>query len=61
MATTLATIPEQGQLVSVRSRRWLVNDVALSSLPASGLKAIDKRQSLLTLSPNEDDGRGEEF
>ena len=61
MATALATIPEQGQLVSVRSRRWLVNDVALSSLPASGLKAIDKRQSLLTLSSIEDDGLGEEL
>jgi hypothetical protein len=29
MTTTVVNPPEQGQLVSVRSRQWIVNDVLL--------------------------------
>lgn len=61
MATALASSPEQGQLVTVRSRNWIVNEVTPSSLPAGALKAIDKGQTLLNLSSIEDDGLGEEL
>ena len=33
VATALVAPPEQGQLVSVRSRNWIVNEVAPSTLP----------------------------
>ena len=55
-------VPEQGQLVQVRSRQWVVNEVKPSSLPAAVLKpAFARSQSLLTLSSVEDDGLGEEL
>jgi SNF2 family DNA or RNA helicase len=59
--TTIVNVPEQGQLVSVRSRNWMVNEVTPSSLPASGLKAFTAAQTLLNLSSIEDDGLGEEL
>lgn len=59
---TTTTTPEQGQLVSVRSRQWVVNDVKPSSLPAVVLKPqFTDSQHLLTLSSVEDDGLGEEL
>ena len=61
MATTPTTAPEQGQLVSVRSRNWIVNEVAPSTLPASGLEALGGGQTLVSLASVEDDGLGEEI
>src|SRR6516165_4977680 len=62
MAVTVASPPEQGQLVSVRSRQWIVNDVRPSTLPAVALKpAFSGPQHLLTLASVEDDGLGEEL
>ena len=62
MEITTASIPEQGQLVSVRSRNWVVTEVLPSSLPADNLQAvIQKPQNMLTLSSVEDDGLGEEL
>jgi hypothetical protein len=59
MTTTAA--PEQGQLVQVRSRPWVVNEVKPSTLPAPALELpLVQRQHLLTLSSVEDDGLGEE-
>src|SRR6516162_9940617 len=54
--------PEQGQLVSVRSRQWIVNDVRPSTLPPPVLKpTFHGPQHLLTLASVEDDGLGEEL
>src|SRR5262245_322037 len=62
MASAVDPPPEQGQLVRVRSRQWIVNDVRPSSLPASALKpAFSGPQNLLTLASVEDDGLGEEL
>jgi hypothetical protein len=61
MAATSLPIPEQGQLVDVRQRRWVVNDVAKSTLPASPLRPLQKPQHLVTLSSVEDDALGEEL
>src|SRR6516165_5459189 len=62
MAVTVASPPEQGQLVSVRSRQWIVNDVRPSTLPAVALKpTFSGPQHLLTLASVEDDGLGEEL
>jgi len=62
MATAVASPPEQGQLVSVRSRNWIVTEVAPSTLPAERLQAgLESPQHLLTLSSVEDDGLGEEL
>ena len=57
-----ASLPEQGQLVNVRQRQWVVTEVAKSTLPASPLRPSDNgAQHLLTLSSVEDDGLGEEL
>ncbi|MEZ6049940.1 MAG: hypothetical protein R3C02_00900 [Planctomycetaceae bacterium] len=62
MTTTTLSVPEQGQLVQVRSRQWVVNNVKPSSLPSDPLKPeIAGPQNLLTLSSVEDDGLGEEL
>ena len=62
MTTAVASLPEQGQLVSVRSRQWVVNDVRPSTLPPPALKpAFSGPQHLLTLSSVENDGLGEEL
>ena len=62
MTSRVAQLPEQGQLVQVRSRQWVVNEVKPSTLPAVGLKPdFCGPQNLLTLSSVEDDGLGEEL
>src|SRR5947209_15219578 len=62
MAVVVTSPPEQGQLVSVRSRQWIVNDVRPSTLPAVALKpTFSGPQHLLTLASVEDDGLGEEL
>src|SRR5215510_2729698 len=54
--------PEQGQLVTIRSRQWIVNDVRPSTLPTVALKpTFSGPQHLLTLASVEDDGLGEEL
>lgn len=59
-AKTIA--PEQGQLVQVRSRPWVVNEVKPSNLPSPAMELpVAKTQNLLTLSSVEDDGLGEEL
>jgi len=61
MNATQAT-PEQGQLVRVRQRQYVVTDIRQTTLPASPLlpKATSP-QSLVLLSSIEDDGLGEEL
>jgi SNF2 family DNA or RNA helicase len=62
MAVALNSPPEQGQLVSVRSRNWMVTDVCASTLPPERLRAgLEAPQHLLTLASVEDDGLGEEL
>jgi SNF2 family DNA or RNA helicase len=61
MAASVA-LPEQGQLVQVRSRPWVVNEIKASSLPAPAMEMPTSRpQHLLTLASVEDDGLGEEL
>ncbi len=59
--STSTSTPEQGQLAQVRQRRYVVTDVAGSTLPASALSADEKPQHLVTLSSVEDDALGEEL
>ncbi len=61
MATAILNVPEQGQLVTVRSRNWIVNKVESSALPTTGLRGLSNGQTLLSLSSIEDDGLGEEL
>src|SRR5260370_4320476 len=62
MATVVTPQPEQGQMVSVRSRNWMVTDVSASTLPPDRLQTgLESPQHLLTLSSVEDDGLGEEL
>jgi Helicase conserved C-terminal domain/SNF2-related domain len=62
MAVAIASPPEQGQLVSVRQRHYVVTEVAKSSLPASPLRHSDNgAQHLVSLSSVEDDALGEEL
>ena len=60
--TTTSPQPEQGQMVSVRSRNWMVTDVSTSTLPPERLQTgLESPQHLITLSSVEDDGLGEEL
>ncbi len=62
MATAFATAPEQGRLVVVRSRRWVVNEVQASALPPPALEPTSTNpQHLVTLLSVEDDALGEEL
>lgn len=56
------TAPEVGQLVEVRRRRYVVNDVIQSSLQTSGLSLTSQaRHHLVTLTSLDDEGLGEEL
>jgi hypothetical protein len=62
MPSLAPAIPEQGQLVSVRSRNWIVTEVAPSTLPPERLQTgLEAPQHLLSLSSVEDDGLGGEL
>ena len=62
MTTTTSPHPEQGQMVSVRSRNWMVTDVSASTLPPERLQTgLEPPQHHLILSSVEDDGLGEEL
>jgi hypothetical protein len=62
MSSAAPSSPDQGQLVNVRSRQWVVNDVLPSTLPADPLRrlVLDALQ-LVTLASVEDDGLWEEL
>jgi len=54
--------PEQGQLVHVRQRQWMVTNILPSTLPLKPLDPFgDAPQHLLVLSSVEDDALGEEL
>jgi hypothetical protein len=62
MATAPANAPEQGHLVSVRSRRWVVSEVNKSSLSPPPLEpTTENAQHLVSLLSVEDDALGEEL
>src|ERR1700732_3597526 len=63
MATTaISGPPEQGQLVNVRQRQWVVSEVVKSALSEGPLRASgESPQHLVSLSSVEDDGLGEEL
>jgi hypothetical protein len=62
MAGAVASLPEQGQLVSVRSRRWVVGEMAKSTLPPPPLEPVPAdSQHLVFLLSVEDDALGEEL
>ena len=54
-------IPEQGQLVEVRHRRFIVNDVVKSALPSINITGGNGTQTLISLTSIEDDALGEEL
>jgi len=62
MAVVTSNPPEQGQLVTVRQRQYVVSEVAKSTLPAAPLQPLDGHgQHLVTLASVEDDALGEEL
>jgi hypothetical protein len=62
MAVAVISPPESGQLVNVRSRRWVVNEVQASTLSPPPLEPIaNKPQHLVSLLSVEDDALGEEL
>jgi len=53
-------IPEQGQIVTVRQRRFVVSDIQKSTLPIDPLAhPLNNGQHLVTLASIEDDAQGE--
>lgn len=57
--SNLSSVPEQGQIVTVRQRRYTVVDVLPSTLPPSPLDSPATPQHLVTLNSIEDDALGE--
>jgi hypothetical protein len=56
----MLALPEQGQIASVRQRRYVVTDVRASALPASPLYgSVFEPQHFVTLTSIEDDALGE--
>ena len=54
--------PEQGQLVEVRKRRYIVSELTQSALPTSTLpQGNGASQTLVSLTSIEDDALGEEL
>jgi superfamily II DNA or RNA helicase len=53
-------VPQQGQLVQVRERRWVVAEVEADELPADVLEPTSPRQHLLTLRCVDDDAEPDE-
>lgn len=59
MAVLKSNPPEQGQIVSARSRNWMVTGVARSTLPPKLLRAgLEPLQHLLTFSSLDDGDSG---
>jgi hypothetical protein len=62
MAVALTSAPEAGQLVNVRSRRWVVSEVNKSALPPPSLEPTrGVPQHLVSLQSVDDDALGEEL
>lgn len=62
MVANSSSPPEQGQLVNVRQRQFIVSEILKDTLPVSPLKSFPaKSQHLVTLSSVEDDALGEEL
>src|SRR5262245_18017104 len=62
MVIATTSPPEQGQLVNVRQRKYVVSEVVKSALPAPPIKPLHgQSQHLVTLSSVEDDALGEEL
>lgn len=62
MTLALASPPETGQLVSVQSRRCVVNEVRASTLPPPPLgQTSEPSQHLVSLLSVEDDALSEEL
>jgi hypothetical protein len=62
MSVSVATakaVPDAGQLVEVRQRRYVVTNVTQSTLPLDSLDPSALPQHLVSLSSVEDDGIGE--
>jgi ERCC4-related helicase len=61
--SNLTSVPEQGQIVTVRQRRYVVTDILPSALPSSPLSSQTGSQAapqhLVTLTSIEDDALGE--
>lgn len=58
----ISALPDPGQLVDVRQRRFVVTEIAKSALPSDPLRADSNgQQHLITLSSVEDDALGEEL
>lgn len=53
------TVPEQGQIVTVRQRPYVVTEVRKSELPSSPLSPDGNGQHLVALNSIADDGLGE--
>jgi superfamily II DNA or RNA helicase len=56
-----AALPEEGQLVYVRDRNWIVKGILASALPVDVMSGAYAPQHLLHLVSVEDDGLGEEI
>jgi SNF2 family DNA or RNA helicase len=57
--TSNGDIPEQGQIVTIRQRRWVVVDIIQSQLVDDPLRKIDGSNNLILLESIEDDSLGE--
>ena len=54
-------LPDPGQIVEVRQRQWVVQEISQSSLPSEVLSSHSPLQHFVSLSSIEDDALGEEL
>jgi hypothetical protein len=59
ITSSAAPLPEQGQIVTIRQRCYVVTDILGSTLPPGLLLSQVKPQHLVTLNAIEDDALGE--
>jgi hypothetical protein len=57
---TVESLPEQGQLVQVRERRWVVGEIEADQLPGDPLQPAANPQHLVMLRSVEDDAEPDE-
>jgi SNF2 family DNA or RNA helicase len=59
--STFVALPDPGQIVEVRQRQWVVQEIHQSSLPSEALSSHGPLQNFVSLSSIEDDALGEEL
>ena len=61
MTAVIHPVPEEGQLVMVRNRWWVVSEVKIDALAGARANPVEKLNHVVSLASIEEDGLGEEL